>query len=53
MFIDSRPTTVCAPAERNVLVDDYVEPYISVRWSEERYRSRSSINIRSLRDSAI
>ena len=52
MFIDSRPATVCAPAERNVLVDDYVEPYISLRWSEERYRSRS-INIRSLRDSTM
>ena len=24
-----------APAERNVLVDEYVEPYNSLRWSEE------------------
>jgi hypothetical protein len=24
-----------APAERNVLVDESVEPYISLRWSEE------------------
>ena len=30
-----------APVERNVLKDDYVEPYISLRWSEEPYKPRS------------
>ena len=44
-----RPT-FGAPAERNVLVDEFVEPYISLRWSEELYRLGESINIRSLRD---
>ena len=39
-----------APAERSVLVDEYVEPCISLRWSEELYRREESINIRSLRD---
>ncbi len=39
-----------APAERNVLVDEYVEPYISLRWSEESSGREESINMRSLRD---
>ena len=28
---------VGAPAERNVLLDECVETYISLRWSEEPY----------------
>jgi len=39
-----------APVARNVLADEYVEPSISLRWSEEPYRLQEPINIRSLRD---
>ncbi len=54
MFIDLQPTPCFgAPAERNVLVDEYVGPFLSLRWSEDRYRSWSSIYIRSLRDQEI
>ena len=48
MFIDfAARQPFGAPAERNVMVDEHVEWDISLRWSEELYGSRSSINIRS------
>jgi hypothetical protein len=51
MFIDLCDQEMFgAPAERNVLVDEFVEPCISLRWSEEILLTRGSINIRSLRD---
>jgi hypothetical protein len=38
MFIGSaNRILVGARAERNVLLDEGVETYISLRWSEERY----------------
>jgi hypothetical protein len=38
MFIGfANPKLVGAPAERNVLLDECVETYISLRWSEEPY----------------
>jgi len=51
MFIDFAARQLFgAPAERNVVVDECVERYISLRWSEELYGSLTSINIRSLPD---
>jgi len=35
MFIDCPIKHCLAPAERNVLVDEFVEPCVSLRWSEE------------------
>jgi hypothetical protein len=38
MFIALVPNLMPgAPAERNVRVDEYVERYIPLRWSEEPY----------------
>jgi hypothetical protein len=54
MFIDLAAKPLFgAPAERNVREDEYDEPYISLRWSEQPFRMEESINIRSLRDWAI
>jgi len=54
MFIAFLPNLMLrAPAERNVRVDQYVEPYISLRWSDEPILTAVTMNIRPLRDSAI
>ena len=51
MFIDFAAQLVFgAPAERNVRKEEYVEPDISLLWSEEKFATEVSINIRSLRD---
>jgi len=51
MFIDLAANHFFgAPAERNPRIDEYDEPYISLRWSELPFRIEESINIRSLRD---
>jgi hypothetical protein len=46
MFIDSRPRPLFgAPSERDVLVVEYVEQCVSLRWSEGSNRPWESINV--------
>jgi hypothetical protein len=50
MFIEFAANQFFSPAERNIEVDEQVENYISLLWSEQPYRLEESINLRSLRD---